>query len=219
MKFSLPPDNRDQPDEELLKDLRAVAAALGAHALTYRVYEERGRFACETVRRRFGSWNRALAKAGLSASKRHRIPNSELIASVAQVWMQLGRPPSRTEFDRLGSGASDSTVENRFGGWRRALEAVVLELGDGTVKDSSPQEEPTTRATTPRTPDLRLRWRIMQRDQFRCVKCGATPALDPRVVLHVDHVVPWKSGGRTEFENLQTLCQRCNLGKGTLPNQ
>jgi len=31
--------------------------------------------------------------------------------------------------------------------------------------------------------------------------------------LHVDHIQPWSRGGPTVFENLQTLCNSCNLGK------
>lgn len=59
---------------------------------------------------------------------------------------------------------------------------------------------------------LALRFRVLERDHGRCVLCGATAASGAR--LHVDHVVPWSHGGRTEMENLQSLCERCNLGKG-----
>lgn len=31
--------------------------------------------------------------------------------------------------------------------------------------------------------------------------------------LHVDHIKPWSKGGTTEYGNLQTLCEKCNLGK------
>jgi 5-methylcytosine-specific restriction endonuclease McrA len=34
------------------------------------------------------------------------------------------------------------------------------------------------------------------------------------VELHADHISPWADGGKTVLENLQTLCQNCNLGKG-----
>jgi 5-methylcytosine-specific restriction endonuclease McrA len=33
------------------------------------------------------------------------------------------------------------------------------------------------------------------------------------VTLHVDHIVPVSRGGLTLDDNLQTLCQECNLGK------
>jgi len=32
--------------------------------------------------------------------------------------------------------------------------------------------------------------------------------------LHSDHIVPIARGGKTTWENLQTLCASCNLRKG-----
>jgi 5-methylcytosine-specific restriction endonuclease McrA len=34
------------------------------------------------------------------------------------------------------------------------------------------------------------------------------------VRLHVDHVKPWSKDGETVLENLQILCNVCNIGKG-----
>jgi len=34
--------------------------------------------------------------------------------------------------------------------------------------------------------------------------------------LHVDHIEPWSRGGKTIEENLQTLCEKCNLGKSNV---
>lgn len=58
-----------------------------------------------------------------------------------------------------------------------------------------------------------LRYKVLKRDHFRCCACGASPAKDPTVELHIDHIVPWSKGGETTLENLQTLCSKCNLGK------
>ncbi|MDR2892962.1 MAG: HNH endonuclease [Deltaproteobacteria bacterium] len=58
-----------------------------------------------------------------------------------------------------------------------------------------------------------IRVRILARDGYRCKMCGASAA-DTK--LHVDHIIPVSRGGITEERNLQTLCQRCNLGKGAL---
>ena len=69
---------------------------------------------------------------------------------------------------------------------------------------------------TGRDPSLRLRWRVLQRDNFKCCSCGASPAITLGVELHVDHVHPWSEGGETVLENLQTLCSKCNLGKSNL---
>lgn len=62
----------------------------------------------------------------------------------------------------------------------------------------------------------KLRYAVMQRDQFRCVLCGAT--VDSGAKLHVDHIIPVSKGGKTEMNNLRTLCDRCNLGKGASYN-
>ena len=59
----------------------------------------------------------------------------------------------------------------------------------------------------------RLRYQILVRDHFRCRICGRSPATDPAVKLHIDHVKPWASGGETTLDNLQTLCETCNAGK------
>lgn len=57
-----------------------------------------------------------------------------------------------------------------------------------------------------------LRYEILKRDRFACVSCGITAARG--AVLHVDHKIPKALGGESSFENLQTLCEQCNLGKG-----
>ena len=58
----------------------------------------------------------------------------------------------------------------------------------------------------------RLRYRVIERDGFRCVMCGATAAMG--AVLQIDHILPVSRGGKTVLDNLQTLCDRCNRGKG-----
>jgi 5-methylcytosine-specific restriction endonuclease McrA len=57
----------------------------------------------------------------------------------------------------------------------------------------------------------RVRWLVLERDEFRCVKCGQTPS--ETVSLEVDHIVPVAKGGLDSQDNLQTLCNRCNSGK------
>lgn len=56
-----------------------------------------------------------------------------------------------------------------------------------------------------------IRWQVFERDDFRCVACGAS-ALDG-AILHVDHILPRSKGGADSIENYQTLCQTCNIGK------
>ena len=69
---------------------------------------------------------------------------------------------------------------------------------------------------TKREIGLQLRFKVFKRDNFKCCICGASPAKDPDVELHVDHIIPWSKGGETVYENLQTLCSKCNIGKSNL---
>lgn len=50
--------------------------------------------------------------------------------------------------------------------------------------------------------------RVMERDKYRCINCGT------HIDLCCDHVLPESKGGKTTFENLQTMCRSCNSRKG-----
>lgn len=65
----------------------------------------------------------------------------------------------------------------------------------------------------PRQPiPARLRKLILDRDHSRCQSCGR--GVEHGVTLHIDHVLPVALGGTNDPDNLQTLCDECNLGKG-----
>lgn len=57
-----------------------------------------------------------------------------------------------------------------------------------------------------------MRYDILRRDGFKCVRCGR--GREDGVKLHVDHIVPVSRGGKSTMDNLQTLCEDCNCGKG-----
>jgi len=58
-----------------------------------------------------------------------------------------------------------------------------------------------------------LRYYILKRDNFHCQYCGR--GIEDGVKLNVDHIIPVSKGGKTEEDNLQTLCWECNIGKGS----
>lgn len=55
-----------------------------------------------------------------------------------------------------------------------------------------------------------LRQEIFERDGYTCVNCGSTE----KELLEIDHIKPISKGGKTEPDNLQTLCHDCNIRKG-----
>ena len=54
------------------------------------------------------------------------------------------------------------------------------------------------------------RFRILQRDNFKCAYCGKVAA---ETELEVDHIMPRSKGGSDEETNLVTACFQCNRGK------
>lgn len=179
---------------------------------------------------------------GLAHPRPHlTFTNEDYFAEMQRVWETLGRQPKSGEMKRYGSKMSHQAFQVRFGSWMRAVHAFCEDRGStdgpsegpppvGTCEEVSAlppapsvaHEQRMNRVpagvlviekATPRAPSLRLRFRVLQRDRFTCRACGRSPATEGGVVLHIDHILPYSGLGETVFENLQTLCDRCNLGK------
>ena len=58
-----------------------------------------------------------------------------------------------------------------------------------------------------------LRESIKKRDHYTCCECGNSIHKEPNLLLEIDHIIPVSKGGKTEENNLQTLCWKCNRSK------
>lgn len=58
----------------------------------------------------------------------------------------------------------------------------------------------------------RLRRAVLERDGWRCVKCGRAGRLE------VDHIKPAREGGTDALTNLQALCRPCHFAKTAQEN-
>jgi hypothetical protein len=65
-----------------------------------------------------------------------------------------------------------------------------------------------------KAPGPKLTLEVFKRDGYICQICGRSPSITPGLELEVDHVEPFSKGGADSLDNYQTLCQRCNRGKG-----
>lgn len=215
------------PHHELLGDLKQVAEKLGTKVVSVDEYESMGSFSAATISKTFGSWAKALAAAGLevSSSWHPKTNDDDLLSNLATVWETLGRQPKQNDLRPPLSRFSAETYRRRFGSWRKALESFVENANDGVIPkdiadlpivDANISSPPPQKHRTQRDPSWRLRFLVNRRDRFTCRACGRSPANEVGVVLHVDHIKPWSKGGETTLDNLQTLCEKCNLGKSDL---
>jgi len=147
------------------------------------------------------------------------ISDAKLFSEMERIWKILGHRPSRTEWEASNPAVSYITYRRRFGGWVNAC-IRFIEFKMGISISASPttsnhsQESQDILKEKKRDIPLKLRLKILDRDNYTCVLCGRTPALHPGLALHIDHRIPFSMGGKTEHDNLQTLCVDCNLGKG-----
>ncbi len=219
-------------NDDLIAELRRVHAILGTETVNRAQFNEYSVTSYTAIRNRFG-WHEALKLAGITPAPtaKRKWTVEQCFENLATVWTHYGRPPAYREMFEPPSTVSGKAYDGRWGTWRRALRAFVewaSSENDTSELESPSQPTPIVEpAAKPvivgrsegdqRQVGPRLRFRVFQRDRFRCVACGRSPATDLNVVLHADHITPVALGGKSFIENLQTLCEGCNLGKGNLP--
>lgn len=210
-------------DNELIDDLIRVYSLIAPKPMTGLYYSQMGKHGLNTIIRRLGGWDSALAKANIPVRwSNKKIPDDALFEEIERVWVNNGKQPTYMQM-REQSKYSVGVYEKRFGGWRNALEEFIKYINSDDNADTISATVPelaldcntsiNNRHKTNRNVNDRLRFKVFQRDSFKCCACGTSPAKNPAVELHVDHKIPWSKGGETTIDNLQTLCSKCNYGK------
>jgi hypothetical protein len=132
----------------------------------------------------------------------------------AQAYKREQRPPERVKvYEKCRPGLwlyrglfhlVDSWQESD--GQRQVFKFKLVAV-DGKDDDSQPLElPPRLRRSIPRA----IKIAVWRRDGGKCVVC------DSRDKLHFDHIVPISKGGMSNTaDNIQLLCARHNLAKGT----
>lgn len=217
--------------DDVIEDVKRVAALYKKPTITAREYTKYGKYSSSAVVRHIGSWNEILLQAEMPINENRNFTDEELFEEIERIWIMLGRQPTTTDIKKCISRYSLQSYARRFGGRRGVLQAFVKYINDDTsdrtIKGQSETVAEhiatalpkTSKHRTPREINLRLQFKVLQRDNFKCCVCGASPAKDSSVILHVDHIRPWSKGGETTIDNLQTLCSKCNLGKSDLSDE
>ncbi len=229
------------PREEILEELERVAKSFGYKDFTQDQFNDVANIHHYTAIREFGTWEKTLEflqeklkEKGIDfeiTTRRSKYSNQEIFNEMERIWRLLGHRPSENEWTAINPEISYDTVYRRFGGWTNACLKFIEYKSGGTVttdehrrvetKNDQDHISPTTsdkseaerKTEKTRTIPLSVRVKVLSKDNFRCIFCGKSPATDIGTKLHIDHIVPFSSGGTNTLENLQTLCEECNLGK------
>jgi hypothetical protein len=172
------------------------------------------------------SFNKAMKEAGLIVPKKSRkYTDDDRFENLLNVWTFYGRQPNCRELLNPPSIVGPKSYVTRWGSWRNALEMFIRMVnmdnanpdqsnentilkenikndGNKEIKNESKREIP-----------LGLRFQILKKDNYKCAICGRSPATTVGIELHIDHIIPFSKGGKTKSDNLQTLCNECNIGK------
>lgn len=216
---------------EIIAEVQRVARLAGDRGLTRAFFDQNASFHSTVLTRRFGSWGAGLRRAGIEVvahGRRHR--DEDYYENLLTVWTHYGRQPVHREMDNPPSRITAGAYDKKFGSWRRALAAFVdrinaasdeAPVSNGNAQAVASGEDRLVPAVASQAParvqklSLGLRYEILRRDRFRCVMCGRSPAATPGIELHVDHIVHRARGGSNQASNLRSLCNQCNLGRGT----
>ena len=220
MRYEYIAYNESISDDDLLSDLKRVFVMCNTGSLTMKQYSTYGKYDCSTFLRRFETWNKSLEKVNIPLSQQYW-SKEDLFENIENAWVKKGSQPRRSDMnDKRLSRISSGAYLRKFGKWSDALKSFVEYINAEDNKDSDnpieKEEKTSNNHLTKRDVNLRLRFKVFQRDNFKCCICGASPATDSTVQLHIDHIIPWSKGGETVIDNLQTLCSKCNTGKGNM---
>lgn len=150
-----------------------------------------------------------------------------------RIWVKLGHRPSRDEWVASNPSISYDSIYRRFGSWIDACLKFIEHKSGGPIPEAvevrnekieqeinhvevNKNNEEVKIVEKTRTVPLSVRIKVLSRDNFRCVFCGKSPATNIGTKLHIDHVIPFSKGGTNTADNLQTLCEECNLGKSNM---
>lgn len=219
--------NKEVSKEDIISELERVSNLLGVKEFSREQFNANAKFTDAVIRRAFGTWHKAMQAAGLSTNALgKRYTDEECFENLLQVWSHYGRAPQHREMTLAPSVVGPKAYTLRWGSWTKALYAFVERVNSDVQSADAPPgidsgasiSQSSTKKSKVEEENCRdiklgLRYTVLNRDRFKCVLCGNSPAMSIDCRLHVDHIIPFSKGGKTEICNLRALCQHCNLGK------
>lgn len=238
MKYKFDRQRLDKISEDkILAELERVASILNYSYFGRREFDRISTMSSNTVMRQYqGKWSYAINKLKKTLSDKgielhfqiaphnQKYNHDDMMSELRRIWNLVGQRPSRDEWERNNPKISYITYVRRYGGWKNACTQLLEDKESQSRSSSLSQkvEKPIrnnkvrNKSNNSRNISLKVRLKVLSRDNFRCVYCGSSPVTSVGTKLHIDHIKPFSEGGENSINNLQTLCEECNLGKNNL---
>jgi len=113
--------------EDFINDYWRVRKKIG-HNLTGLEYDKFGKYSFDTIRRRFGSWNKFKKEIGETLQSKYDIPKEVFIKDYRNVKKQKGYSLTQNEYNKFGKYSSNWIIP-RFGSWNK----FKKEMGEETI--------------------------------------------------------------------------------------
>jgi hypothetical protein len=120
----------------------------------------------------------------------------------------------------------DLAYVSRINEWPRRMRelveqgwSIVSSQDDPSLPPGSYRLETLTQGPKREREAIKQRQAILERDQWTCTRCGATPGNPASTRLQVHHQVHVQDGGKNDDRNLVTLCVPCHAGEHSLRNE
>jgi len=133
----------------------------------------------------------------------HERSNQNLRETAIKALGEVGLPEDLELLRRIADGETDEPAKFARDAAAKAHMRLAARLRTGSTIAGKRQ----LRSPIP----ARVRYQVLARDNNTCVSCGRSQ--HDGAVLQADHIVPQANGGSNDPENLQTLCDLCNVGK------
>ncbi len=154
-----------------------------------------------------------LGRQSLGRSRSDRLDDAKYRSLEQKLYARrrLQQPQSATLIRATVSYTSPQGRNSYSRGWDLTFEQLQDEFAAARAVRSQQSTTAFLRQKERSRITAGVRSKVLARDSYRCRHCGISTDLG--AVLHVDHIIPISKGGTSDLDNLQTLCQDCNLGK------
>lgn len=130
-------------EADIVSEIRRVAGLVRSEVLTRRAFDRHSKVSSSTVVRKLGSWESALARAGLAHRYAERtvtekmrrqttrtMTNHQLLQEMRRVAAERGGGILTAEEFNRRAAVNSETISRRFGSWKAGLASAGLEVAN-----------------------------------------------------------------------------------------